>query len=528
MRKVAGFISLLILAGIAAAFYAIRPFYHGIALMVYKNPVLIQAAALFVLGAGVKAIGKHRKEETYQTSGVEILGSLISGISLLVLVAGIFLTGAYSHSTMSEIVENEFTDINELPDVDPDNPRVLPRSVAEEYASNSLQTPRYQLGTSDIAFTDNGTPMWSMPKTPDGTVNYFRLKQNGSAFVDMTTQSKQISFTEDEMRIGLGMGIRDAAGWNLRKDNYWVDYKDAVNLEHEGKGFIAVPMQSYNFHFSFPIFHTTPEFAGVALIDSEGNIEYMNPEEAQEHPVLEDQRLYPYDLARYKVDSMQYKNGIINAWFVHKDQLEVADVPGFNNDQPFTVLTEEHGIQEFVATEPYGNANGLFEIWLADGQTGDLKRYSLNQSGGLLGPGKAMNYVRKANSRVNWGGGEDQRGFEPTEPIPVLLNDKLYWQIRVVPENSAGIAFTSFVNADTGDVVTAETDDQIMEFLDKERVSGDSSRNTPDQDEGSGIESMEIVITADGEVIERIKIDNPENVSIGNTENVTVGTGENQ
>lgn len=517
--KYAKFIGAVILAAIL---YMIRPLMHGIAMFLYTNPVMVQAGGMIFLGL----IAVSYTEAKDGTSWLGPIGVLVILAAALVFIAGVFLSPAYSKVTMSNMVEQEYQSIETLPEVDPQQPRILPRTVAEEYAENSLQTPRYQLGVSDIAITDEGKPQWSMPKSPDGLVNYFRLKQEGAAYVDMTTQSKEISFTQQNMKIGQGMGIRDNLGWNLVKNRYWVHYTDPVNLEHEGNNFIAVPIQGYNFHFKFPIFHTTPEYKGVALLDSSGNIEYLDPEEAREHPVLEDQRLYPYDIARYKVDSMQYKNGIINAWFTHRDQLQVADVPGFGNSQPFTVLTEDMGVQQFVATEPYGNAEGLFEIWLADGQTGELKKYSLNQSGGLLGPGKAMNYVRKDNSRVNWGGGENQRGFEPVEPIPVLLNDKLYWQIRVVPENSAGIAFTSFVNAESGDVVTAETDEQIIEFLESEEVPGGSGPTTPDEDEGSGIESMEIVITADGEVIDRIKIDNPENVSIGNTENVTVGTGD--
>lgn len=509
MNKIKASIYTVFAALTLGTIYFIRPLLHPFVMILYKAPLLLQ---VILIGGTGKIIQYKYTPQTFTQSEDRtkaFYGSLLLALGAILFFAGGVLHGPYSKSIMSEKVESNVQEINTLPDVDEKQPRILPRSVAEEYAGNSLQTPRYQLGTSDIAIDDNGTPMWSMPRVPDGTVNYFLLKQNGATFVDMTTQSKQISYSDSKMEIGQKMGILDNLEWNLLKDRYFINYKDPINIQHEGNHFIAVPMIEYNFHFTFPILHTTPEYAGVALVDSSGDIDYLDPVEAKSVEQLSDQRLYPYSLSRYKVDSMQYKNGIINKWFRHEDQLEVADVKGYGNDQPYTVLTKEQGVQQFVATEPYGNANGLFEIWLIDGQTGEPQRLKLNESGGLLGPGKAMNYVRKANSRVNWANAESTTGFEPTEPLPVLKNNELYWQIRVVSVDSAGIAFTSFVNADTGDVLTAETDEEVISFLEDEEVPGSGSlpRGNPEGDE------RVVKLIVNGEVVKTVPLSEAENLT---------------
>ncbi|MBC5792669.1 MAG: hypothetical protein H8Z69_01390 [Nanohaloarchaea archaeon] len=512
--KIIGLLTPIIILGGLTYFF--RPWLHGMLIGIYSNPYLLQVAGLTVLGVAIagKTLAEKLQaldsEEQFDAGRANVWLLGISVLLVPLLVFGMPLSNAFEMEELAGEVQDNANKLQSLPDIDPQRPRVLPKSVAEEYASNSLQTPRYTLGDADISISDNGTPYWSMPKKPDGLYNYFALEQKGATFVDMTTQNKRISYTEDEMEAGLGMGVTDNVMWRLKKEKYWVKYEDPINIEHDGKTYIAVPYKDYEFHFDSPIFYTTPDWSGVALVNPEGNIDFLEPEEARQNEVLQDQRLYPYDLAKKKVSSLAYKNGIINAWFTHRDQLEVAGVPGVGNDQPFTILTQE-GVKLFVAAEPYGNAQGLFQIWTIDADTGDYSVLKLNRSEALLGANKATNYVRKANSKVNWAdissSSENvQTGFKPSEPIPVVVNDQLYWQVRVVPLDSAGIAFTSFVNAQSGDVINAETDQQIIDFLQNEEVEN----GTPTEGNQTSGETTEgvwnVVVMENGELVNKIEI----------------------
>jgi hypothetical protein len=485
--------------------YFFRPLFHDFAIYLYMNPAVIQTLVVTVLAAGfyVRRYRDFALEDSEDVRSVLNSAGTVLFIFLVFASATLALNNAYMKSEMASQVEAEATEISALPDVDAERPRILPKSVAREYASNSLQTPRYRLGNADIAVDDSGDLQWSLARVPDRLVNIFVLKQQGASLVDMSTSGKSISYTDDEMRFGEGMAFFDNLYWQLKKERFWVSYQDAVNIPHEGDNYIAVPMVGYDFHFRFPIVFTTPKYEGVALVDENGSIEMLGPEEAASNEVLRDQRIYPYDLARFEVSSMAYRNGILNAWFIHEDQLEIGSVPGFDNDQPFTVPTED-GLELFTATEPYGDAEGLFEIWVMDGQTGEPERYALNRSEALLGAEKATNYVRKSNSRVNW------ERFSPSEPLPVVVKDRLYWQVRVISSDSSGIAFTSFVDASSGDVVNIQEDGEITDFL-SQGPEADINETVGTGDTGgevggTGESVAELVIMENGSVSERIPI----------------------
>ncbi len=492
-------ISLLILATIV---YYFRPWFQELFLGFYMNPFIVQAlvAGLLVGGVVFLATGDNMTSADAIAKGKSGTAFVITASVFLVL-GGVLNTPFTSLDIADDLGENA-VEIDSLPDIDNENPRILPRSVANEFAENSLQEPRHRLGTGDIAIDENGTPQWSYPLKPDGTLNTFILNQKGSAFVDMTTSSSNLRYNSQEMEVGIGMQIRDNVNWQQRKERFWVNYEDHINLEYEGENYIATPYKDYSFRFRFPIFYTVPEWGGVALVDSDGSIEYVDSEDVESHEVLSSQRTYPFELAHRYVSAMEYRNGIMNKWFLHEDQLEVAPVPGFDNDQPFMILTEENP-KLFVATEPYGDASGLFEIWTIDAVTGEYELFRLERDEGLIGANRAVNFVRRANSRVNWADRESDTGFVPVEPIPVIVDERLYWQVRVIPLDSAGIAFTSFVDARTSNVYTAESDEDIIDFLEGEELD----ETVVDEEEPVTQEGIEVTILQDGEVVERFHLE---------------------
>ena len=517
MRGKILFLPAVLLAGLA---YFFRPWIHSILLTFYANPFIVQSALIGILSGGVVYWKKRQKDESGEPvkdneedlenkreekiRRLRLDGQVVSTVStvffVLLVFGGVFNT-AFSNVTMAENLEQELTEIDSLPDIDNSNPRILPKTVANEFAENSLQEPRHKLAPSDIAIGENGTPYWSHPLQPDGGINSFIIKQKGAAFADMTTSGSEISYSDQEMDVGIGMHIFDNINWVLKKQKFWVNYEDHFVLENEDQNYIATPYIEYDLRFRFPIVYTVPEWGGVALTDSDGNTEYVDSSNVENHSVLGNQRTYPFDLARNYVSSMEYREGIINQWFFHRNQLEVAPVPGFDNDQPFMILTEDNP-ELFVATEPYGEASGLFEIWTIDAVTGKYEVYRLNRSQGLIGANRAVNFVRQANSRVNWADRDSDTGFSPIEPLPVIVDDKLYWQVRVVPLDSAGIAFTSFVDADSSNVYTAQTDQEIIDFLEGEDIN--QTANLNETQSGNQTGDVEISIIENGEVVDTV------------------------
>jgi len=457
-RRLAGFaVAAAVVLGVLAWYF--RPWLHGIVYGVYTTPILPLAA---VLGAGIAVLVRRR------------LGALLSGqagfaVFVIVVVVGVSLTGLLAGEHLGKATMDRAGTASNLSETDPAMPRVVTKSVASRYASNTLNFPQYRIEGGDITVR-NGTPYWSYALAPDGAFNYFTKRQHGTVLVDMTEQNAEVETEVGDLRKGIGPAFYNEYRFSmLKRTDYLVGYDDPFMVVHGGEQYIAVPYTKPEFHW-LPLPYTTPEWGGVVLIDGDGEMRDLSPAEARSSPVLGEQKLYPFKLARQKVAATKYRNGIVNTFTSHEDEIEVAPVPGEGNDQPFLVFTES-GPEYVVAVEPYGQAQGLKEVWTVDARTGEYERYSPTAS--LFGARKATDYVRQAARTTDW------NRFTPSEPIPVVVDSQLYWQVRIVPEDSSGIAYTAFVNARSSDVHEVTTTAEVTAFLRGERVDGGGGDGQP-------------------------------------------------
>jgi hypothetical protein len=510
---------LALVALLGALAWLIRPWLHSLVYALYTTPLLVVPLVLAAV-AGWYAYETERNppvdEFTVRGRTGQQFSPLRVGVVVL-LLAGLVVSPvaqAVAGETMSDQTLAETERVAALDDVDAENPRIVTRAVAERYASNTLNRPQYRTADIDITVVD-GTPYWAAPLAPDGLFNLLTKRQGGTVLVDMTTQQSNVRTVDGAMEEGVGTLFVRNYRWHLLKNGeYLVDYGDPRMVVHEGAQYIVVPYATPTFHLA-PIPHSTPTWGGVALVDAEGSIEMLSPAEARSHPVLEGQQLYPERLARQKVAATKYRNGIVNTFTSHEDEIEVAPVPGARNEQPFFVLSED-GPQYVVAVEPYGDAQGLREVWTVDGRTGAFEVYRPEES--LFGPQKAADLVRQSSPQTDW------NRFSPAEPILTVVEDQEYWQVRVVPVDNSGIAYVAFVNAQTSDVTEFERTDAIERFL-----AGESPTNRTRADESgdgtTGAEPTVIVqrVAENGSVVETMRIYANESVRIQSAETGTPG-----
>lgn len=464
----------------------VRPWFHGLAMFFYVNPgvweVLLVPAIVCVAVHLIyrSKIKKVEKRENAEKGGAESWKvrelrsgrnwiTVITAIIALVasaIVVGLF-QGAYSQCYLAANLEAH--EINQLTEMDPSYVRVTPMIAANRYVKDACQYPRYTPAYGDIAIVE-GVPCWTYAVVPDGLINVYVLKNKGAMYVNMSTSVKNTSIIEKDLSVGLGMQIQDDIYWRIYSEKYWIDCEDPYIVPYENELYIVVPYKTYEYHFAFPTFYTVPKWGGVILVNSDGELTWLTPEEAREHPALSEQKLFPESLARYHVDSFRfwkakesYWDAITNVWFYYENELEITDVSGQGNEQPFLIKTTE-GLEWFISTEPHGEAHGIYRVYMVDARTGDIQ--FVKYSGEEIGPVKACDYARKAEPQVDWYDSESESGrFIPVEPIPIVVENKLWWEVRIVPKDGSGIAYVAFVDTITGQVVECGTDEEINTFL---------------------------------------------------------------
>ncbi len=522
---------LLGLGIVAVLGYLIRPVWHGFVYGVLYSPglavfgggailtaiVLWLAPPFSVDGQSNRSLGRVLRESD---GPVEVLlnlqGSAGRKLRLFVTVVGVLAVvaviisvpaGMLEQRTMAQETMAESTELEEFPQANPENPRVVPRQVADVTTRGSVSYRQHRLGTSDIARTENGALAWSYAIQPDGFRNQLLENQRGVLVTDMTRMDdRQIDVYEEDFTYGEGMLFHRSADWNLKATDYFSKYDDdAVEFSHEGRPYMYYPKTGHEWHLT-PFPHTTPTWDGGALVHPDGRIDHLGPEEARSEPILEGQRLYPTTLTRDEMGSLGYRNGIINQLptiGAHEGQIEVARLPsGADNEQPFVIDLEGERMSYVTAMEPYGqDTRGLDEVWFADAETGEYTFFGTDDET-LTGPERAMGIARSADSRTNWG-----QNFVVTEPVPVTVDGDLWWHVKVSPTDFTDVTRNVFVNADTGRTIEIRDDEAVRSFI--AGTVAEEDLEPIDEGETEDAEAIYFVVITDenGEVIERIPVE---------------------
>ena len=530
----------LVLAVVVGVGYLTRPLWHGLVYSVLYSP----GAAVFGGGAAIAAVvlwllppgvlgdggGGSGSRARRRMDGLEdadnpiglllgMDGSAGRKLRLFVGVLGVLVVvaflvgvpaGALEQRTLAQSTVADATELEEFPEANPDNPRVVPRMVADVTTRGSVSYRQHRLGTSDIARTEDGSLAWSYAIQPDGFRNQLLENQRGVLVTDMTRMDdRQIRTYEEDFTYGEGMLFQRSADWNLKTTDYFARYDDdPVEFSHEGRPYMYYPKTVHEWHLT-PLPHTTPAWDGGALVHPDGTIEHLTPAEAADNEVLDGQRLYPTTLTRAEMDAMGYRNGIINQLPVvgaHEDEVEVARLPAdADNTQPFVIDLAGERMSYVTAMEPYGaDTRGLDEVWFADAETGEYTYFGTGDDT-LTGPERAMGIARSADSRTNWG-----QNFVITEPVPVTVDGNLWWHLKVTPTDFTDVTRNVFVNADTGTAVEIRDDEAVREFI-RGTVTEDDLGPIEDEDgeETADVDAIYYVLVTneDGEVIERIPVE---------------------
>ena len=522
---------------VVAAGYLTRPLWHGLVYGILYSPgmavfgggAIVAAVVLWFLPPSAVETRSTGPESTLAESD-GLLGFLFSlegsrgrkvrlfaTVLVLLVGASVLVTlpaGLLEQRTLAQQTMDGAAEVEEFPQANPENPRVVPRRVADVTTRGSVSYRQQRLGASDIARTENGSLAWSYAIQPDGFRNRVVENQRGVLVTDMTRMdNRTVTTHEEDFTYGEGMVLHRSADWNLKKTDYLAKYDDeAVEFSHEGRPYMYYPKTGHEWHLT-PVPHTTPTWDGGALVHPDGRIDHLDPEEARDSEILDGQRLYPLTVARAEMRSLGYRNGIVNQLPVvgaHEGEIEVARLPaGADNDQPFVIDLAGGRMSYVTAMEPYGaDTRGLDEVWFVDAETGEYTYFG-TEADTLTGPERAMGIARSADSRTNWG-----QNFVVTEPVPVTIDGRLWWQIKVSPTDFTDVTRNVFVNAGSGRTVEIRDDAETRAFID-DSVADEELEPVDETDGDDGDVLYYVLVTdEDGNVVERIPVERGQNTEI--------------
>ncbi|WEL21637.1 hypothetical protein [Halorhabdus sp. BNX81] len=536
---------IVILAIVVGIVFLVRPLVHGV---VYA--ALFSPSGLVLIGGGTVTalilwfyppwrLEREKREsnlvsmlfEDDQTSvdgivvgggsamrKLRILGAVLSVLFVLSILASV-PAGALEQRTLAQQTMADATEVQEFPQANANNPRVIPREVSDVTTRGSVSYRTHRLGTSDIARQEDGSLAWSYPIEPDGARNKLLDNQRGVLVANMTSMdAQQINVYEEDFTYGEGMWLHRSARWNVKLGGFFSKYNDdAVEFSHDGTPYLYYPKTGHEWHL-LPFPHTTPKWNGGALVHPDGTIEHLTPEEAQANEILDGQRLYPMTLTRSETGSLGYREGIINQMPVigaHEGQIEVAALPeGADNEQPFVIDLEGEQMSYVTAMEPYGeDTRGLDEVWFADADTGEYTYFGTDEET-LTGPEKAMGMARNADSQTGWGD-----NFVVTEPVPVTVDGDLWWHIKVAPVDFTDVTRSVFVNADANNAIELNDDAAIREFLrgdidDSDLTPGENGTDVEPAPDDENILYYVLITDENGDIVDRIPVERGQDTQI--------------
>lgn len=427
----------------------------------YMNPTFWVGTILIAVVTGF-IYWLRRKVTTARRTGWYV-GTGISVWLILLIVLGV-LGSPITKVKLYQSIAPSVQQIAALPETT--QVRFLPLEIAHRYAENKIQESEVAIGDIDpIFFKDEFS--WVAVRVPNGFWRSLSFNADGFALI---RSNGDVEMIRQSMKYGEGMYITDNIVWKLREKKYWVDIT-AIYYFQYGKEVIGIAPY-LSFRYQFPVM--VPYWGGVLIFHSDGTIEDLSPTQAQALSYTKGQPLFPEKLARHYVAAWAYKNGIKNAWFVHKDQVEIPNIEYTANQMPFLLPTPE-GPQWMVITTPFGG-KGIFKIFFIDAHNGVVKLYEPPKESSWIGPNAIWDYIKTALPMYNWyrrTGEESTGNILAIEPRPINKEGKLYWMTSITNTQYGGVSETVLVDSQKPDrILTFKTEGELKEFLTGKRYIG--------------------------------------------------------
>ena len=412
----------------------------------------------------------------------KVPGLVATVLAALAMAYALCTVGMYTGEAIYQ--HYKFADIAKLPANG--KARILPKEVAEQLATSGYNSSTSRLAQVHIVRDADGKISWTFGQVPNGTWRKYTAKTQGVATLDAESTARDLQLATEDFEISTNVRWTDDLKWQAYKRHFFTDVAETVYVvTATGEPVIIAPYVRYA-----GFWVKVPELAGVYVVHADGTVEDLPPEEAEKRPfIVQSGRMFPEALARRIQESYQYKGGILNRLFTHKDQTQIADTG--SNHQPYLMDFGEEGTKWVSTAQPYGKAQATNAIFLTDTITGQTEVWHVPDGQAYTGNSKVLDIVRALSMPgITFAGADDSGGkFEVVEPRPIIVDSQLQFMVSVIPDSKTTVTKTVIVDANDNKAVAVfnhDTDPDADRKLKDYLHHGTLPRSGPTDDGYSG------------------------------------------
>ncbi len=344
--------------------------------------------------------------------------------------------------------------------------RIIPLETAYAYAVSLLQVPTHTIYVDEAYIYYNGSvAVYNWVVEPEGFWNQIGRDSLGVILVDGVYPPK-VRMVEKDLywslhRVRLTPLYVNSLLRELKALKIDVKplYEDNIDVIMDGEVYILIPLKTWitGWDYSIPVLY------GYAVVYSDGSVEVVEADKIMEHSVLgEIFRKYkipvvPEVIAREWIEQLRWSPGYWEVVLYHKT-FEIRDIGV--NPQPYLVFDESGHLYWLFVVEPSGESYAVKYIIYVDAESIEPRILVYQPKDPLIGISKVETYIKKAHPMYDWG------QFKLAEPIPIIINNTLYWKVTIITRDGRGVVSLDMVDAKTGNVysLSVEKSLSINEF----------------------------------------------------------------
>ncbi len=412
--------------------------------------------AIIVIAGMLYYIIKYKDLRFLKKKFITLLALLI-----IIIIAGGIINAIIVIPSSGKVLASEYVKYIDEP-ITVSMTRIIPLETAYAYAVSMLQIPTHKIYMDEsYLYYIGDSVIYNWIIEPEGTWNELFREAYGAVFINGSSYPPKIKFVNSTLYWSIHRKRLTPLFINTLYREIKVRalsckplFEDNVEVLVDGKIYILIPLVTW----VRDAIVTIPVLYGYAVVYPSGRIDIVGASNLRNNPITM-KAFYEYKvpilpevIARQWIELYRWSPGFINVAFYHQTFV-IRDIG--SNPQPYLVFDENGHLYWLFVVEPSGESYAIKHIIYVDAESIEPKILVYTPKTQWIGASRIASYIQKAHPRYDW------ERFQLAEPIPLIINNTLYWKITIITSDGRGVISIDLVDAQTGNVYSIPVETQL-------------------------------------------------------------------